>query len=78
MGSMQGPFKQRYYNHKSSLPHEIYRHKTSFSNYVWKVKNKLTNGKPWKDVVNINKIWGGNHTSSWSQEKWSTELVIGC
>ena len=38
---MQGPFKQRYYNHKSSFPHEICRHKTNLSNYVWEVKNKF-------------------------------------
>ena len=40
-GSTQGPFKRRYYNHKSSFTHEIYRHKTSLSNYVWEVKNKF-------------------------------------
>ena len=41
MGSTQHPFKQRYYNHKSSFTHEIYRHKTSLSNCVWEVKNKF-------------------------------------
>ena len=41
VGSMQGPFKQRYNNHKNSFTHEIYRHKTSLSNYVWEVKNKF-------------------------------------
>ena len=41
MGSMQGTFKQRYYNHKSSFALEIHRHKTNLSNYVWKVKNKF-------------------------------------
>ena len=34
VGSKHVPFKQRYYNHKSSFTHEIYRHKTSLSNYV--------------------------------------------
>ena len=37
--SMQGLFKQRHCDHKSSFKHEMYRHKTSFSNYIWKVKN---------------------------------------
>ena len=41
VGSTQGPFKQRYYDHKSSLTHEIYRRKTSLSNYIWEVKNKF-------------------------------------
>ena len=41
VNSTQSPFKQRYYDHKSSFTHEIYRLKTSLSNYVWEVKNKL-------------------------------------
>ena len=41
VGSTQDPFKQEYYNHKSSFTHEIYRHKTSLFNYVWEVKNKF-------------------------------------
>ena len=41
VGSTHNPFKQRYYDHKSSFVHEIYRHKTSLSNYVWEVKNKF-------------------------------------
>ena len=41
VGSMQGSFKQRYYNHKSSFAREIYRHKTSLSNYVWEVKKQF-------------------------------------
>ena len=41
VGSTQGLFKQRYYDHKSSFTHEIYRHKTSLSNYIWEVKNKF-------------------------------------
>ena len=39
--STKGPFKQRYYDHKSSFAHEIDRHKTKLSNYVWEVKNKF-------------------------------------
>ena len=38
---MQGPFKQRYDDHKSSFKHEIYKNKTSLSNYVWEVKSKF-------------------------------------
>ena len=41
VGSTQGPFKQRYYDHKSSFAHEIYTHKTSLSNYEWEIKNKF-------------------------------------
>ena len=41
VGSMQGFFIQRYYNHKSSFAHEISRHKTSLSNYIWEVTNKF-------------------------------------
>ena len=41
VGSTKGPFKQRYYDHKSSFTHEIYKHKTSLSNYIWEVKNKF-------------------------------------
>ena len=31
VGSTQGLFKQKYYDHESSFTHEIYRHKTSLS-----------------------------------------------
>ena len=33
-GLTQGPFRQRYYDHKSS-----FMHKTSLFNYAWDVKN---------------------------------------
>ena len=61
VGSTQDPFKQRYYDHKSSFAHEIYRRKTSLSNYVWKVKNKF--GKDlilkWENVKRCSKYKGG-------------------
>ena len=39
-GSMQGEFKIRYYNHRTSFAHEKYRHGTTLSNYVWEIKDK--------------------------------------
>ena len=60
VGSTQGPFKLRYYEHKSCFTHVIYRHKTILSNYVWEVKNKFGIDpilkweimKRWIDIVN--------------------------
>ena len=57
---MQGLFKQKYHNHKSSFIHEIYRHKTSLSNYVWEVKNKFGIDPELKwEIMKVLQIGGG-------------------
>ena len=38
--SIQGEFKARYYNHKTSFSQEKYMHSTTLSSYVWEVKDK--------------------------------------
>ena len=70
---MQGPFKKRYYNHKSSFTHEIYKHKTSLSNYVWEVKNKFAIDPilKWEIVKRCckYKLWGNRYCKLCMVEK---------
>ena len=38
---MQGPFKRKYYNHRSNFANEIYRHRTNLSNYRREIKKNV-------------------------------------
>ena len=60
VGLMQSPFKQRYYDHKSSFTHAMYRDKTILSNYVWEVKNEFGIDPilKWEIVKRCNKYKG--------------------
>ena len=62
IGSTQGPFKKRYYNHKSSFTHERYRHSTSLSNYIWDVKKKqdIDPILKWEIIKKCHKYRAGN------------------
>ena len=40
LGTTEGDFKQRFYNHKKSLNYSTYRNDTTLSEYVWDIKEK--------------------------------------
>ena len=40
LGTTEGDFKQRFYNHKKSLNYSTYRNGTTLSEYVWDIKEK--------------------------------------
>ena len=40
LGTAEGDFKQRYYNHKKSFRNRKYANETSLSKYIWEMKDK--------------------------------------
>lgn len=59
MGSTQGAFKNRYYNHRSSFAHKIFSYRTSLYDYVLEIKKKQSYIKmedSKKNVVNISLV----------------------
>ena len=40
LGTAEGDFKQRYYNHKKSFKNRKYANETSLSKYIWEMKDK--------------------------------------
>lgn len=41
IGSTEGIFKARYYNHKSTFNVAKYKNRTTLANYIWKMKEKI-------------------------------------
>ena len=41
LGSAEGDFKQRFYNHRMSFNNEGYYTDTALSKYIWEIKRKL-------------------------------------
>ena len=40
LGTAEGDFQQRYYNHKKSFRNRKYANETSLSKYIWQMKDK--------------------------------------
>ena len=40
LGTAEGEFKKRYYNHDKSFRHRSYANETTLSKYVWEIKDK--------------------------------------
>ena len=40
LGTAEGEFKKRYYNHNKSFRHRSYANKTTLSKYAWEIKDK--------------------------------------
>ena len=40
LGTAEGNFKQRYYNHEKSFRNRKYANETSLSKYIWEMKDK--------------------------------------
>ena len=40
LGTAEGEFKERYFNHNKSFRHRSYANETTLSKYVWEIKDK--------------------------------------
>ena len=60
IGSTEGLFKQRYYNHKSDFTNEANKYNTALATYIWECKNNnIETSVSWEILRHCNKYRGG-------------------